>query len=242
MNTEISPAAALLAEIEALGGKLTVLPDGRLWAENVPESYKPRLMEHHIALVSQLQQSQPVKLTKKELKPLISLIEKAGGKFQANASRTFFTSILLPDQLAYLREFVLENAMDLFPLVFPARKQPGSKPAKCEICSSGSGCRQQGYGHEQVCPECQHVCQVHVLGWDYPDWKTPDGCNGIVWDEDGKPSRCPCPGWPPDAALLKLKKKRADARAKFRLALAAAGQEQEATATLLPTQTQGVKP
>ena len=239
-------AGELLDEIEAAGGSLEVQPDRCLECRNIPPNLRDELVRLQFVIAAILLgecEPRPFQLMdKKKLKKLVMQVRDEGGKFRRTGH---FFECMLPDALADLRDTIIEHAVTIYEVIAPKKPSSSQPKRHCEICPSGSGCRVRGMPGQRVdCPNCGHACRCHFFKNDLLEEST-DGCGQWLQPFEANPDfkvRCLCPGWPPDAALLKRQQKRAAEAAKFRLALAAAGQEQEATTTLLPTQTQGVKP
>ena len=189
------------------------MADGSLICENVPRSFEPRLAELEDEVFSLLRLleglSQPDQLDKPKLRKLIKTIQDAGGEFHLGPSGRFFDYIKLPEQLFAYRQLVIDNAPDIFPLVFPPVKRSTSRPrsAKCSIClkdGSDGGCRGRGdYGTRVPCAICKHDCWHHFLPErDYPNggcnfrFPHPDPLSGTSGWHFSPAPRCDCPGWP----------------------------------------------
>jgi hypothetical protein len=217
----MTPAEQFVREVEALGGKLWLMGDGSLLCQNVPRSFEPRLeaLESEVFALLRLLDSppEPNQLDKRKLRKLIKTIQDAGGEFHRSPSGRFFDYIKLPEQLIY-RQLVLDNAMAIFPLVFPPPKRSSARPRrpKCSIClrdGSDGGCRTLGrLGTRVPCKLCGHDCWNHFgPERDYP----LGGCNVMIPDRSAgtkltfQPApRCQCPGWPVASAPTKTRKKK----------------------------------
>ena len=138
-------------------------------------------------------------MDKRKLRKFISKLQQQGVIFHRTL-RFFVTE--LPDALLGNRELettIKQNANLIFEVLWPEPRASRSKRRTCEICKSGTGCRQrQSARAPRTCAACGHDCFCHIREVKDPAgviWITA-GCQRPMWvPPSTEYTRCTCTGF-----------------------------------------------